>query len=269
MDFVTSQRGKNKLLHADFIYEREKTKGKNTYWKCEQRKICNGRAVTDNKLKVRKIKDHTHAPPHHKEATIPQTSQERRKNELLHAGYIYKYERTRENITYWVCDQRSCNGRACDERSCNGWAVSVNNGDTAKVRTTKDHTHAPPRQEKATIFQNSQRRKNKLLHEGYTYARDKMRGNKSYWRCDKKQSCNARAVSINNKVRKTRDHTHARKKKATLKRKSSPKPRKKKQVETPKVQDRQVKNPVKVKKTAPFTSSESSFKQDRSDCTIL
>lgn len=59
----------------------------------------------------------------------------------------------------------------------------------------------------------SQRNKEKLAHDGFIYTKDRTRGNKTYWRCEQRRTCNGRAVSIEDggtvNIRITKEHIHA------------------------------------------------------------
>jgi len=61
-------------------------------------------------------------------------------------------------------------------------------------------------------FVSSQRCKDKLLHEGFLYTRDRARGCTIYWKCELRKSCCGRAVAKINgenvEVRITKEHTH-------------------------------------------------------------
>ena len=63
--FVTSQRGSRNLSFEGYLYTKQKKQGKKTYWICEMRRACNGRAVseeTEDRLTVRCTQEHQHAP---------------------------------------------------------------------------------------------------------------------------------------------------------------------------------------------------------------
>lgn len=75
-EFVISQRNKDKLVFKEFIYTRDRTRGIKTYWKCNLRSICNGRALSidsGNKMKIRITQEHTH-PPRYQGVAVAKTA---------------------------------------------------------------------------------------------------------------------------------------------------------------------------------------------------
>ena len=63
--FVTSTRGKDKLIYQNYIYRHQRTRGNKHYWTCED-KTCRGRAVTTGEVfnspttEVKSSSEHNH-----------------------------------------------------------------------------------------------------------------------------------------------------------------------------------------------------------------
>ncbi|CRK91975.1 CLUMA_CG005563, isoform H [Clunio marinus] len=60
-------------------------------------------------------------------------------------------------------------------------------------------------------FKQSRQKNLQLLHNGYIYCRDTMRGNRVYWRCRlfRNGKCGARLITTNNRIiSQSRSHTH-------------------------------------------------------------
>ncbi|XP_064649980.1 uncharacterized protein LOC135501673 [Lineus longissimus] len=62
-EFITSERGKDKLVYDGYVYTRQKLlAGNRTSWICEQRSKCKARVTTDGLHVVKAMNQHTHAP---------------------------------------------------------------------------------------------------------------------------------------------------------------------------------------------------------------
>ena len=59
--YIKSQKGANKLTFAGYIYVKDNTNDRKTYWRCENRP-CKGRVITTNDNAVQITQQHTHAP---------------------------------------------------------------------------------------------------------------------------------------------------------------------------------------------------------------
>lgn len=64
MTYVKSTKGKNLLVHAEYIFEKDYTKNEKTYWKCIKYNMykCRGRAHTVNDEVILHKNTHNHTP---------------------------------------------------------------------------------------------------------------------------------------------------------------------------------------------------------------
>lgn len=59
--YYKSIRGKQKLAHNGYVYQKDKSREETCYWKCERRNECYGRLIIKEDI-ITKSKPHNHAP---------------------------------------------------------------------------------------------------------------------------------------------------------------------------------------------------------------